>query len=136
MASIHEKLQEFVAWAKENPSLVKTVIGENGRRTMIMPAPRPEDDREPYKAQGPVPEGYTRAEIVRPNYDQNDPNGRKGSFWVHVKHPDKTNHVLERVFRGDIVDIPDAEFEKLYERMWVREPKGTWTKKETKQQAA
>jgi len=129
MPSLDEKLRTYLAeYMKTNPP----VIG-GGRRTIVMPAPRPEDDREPYKAQGPVPEGYTRAEVVRPNYDQNDPNGRKGSFWVHVKHPDKTNHVLERVFKGDIVDIPDAEFEKLIERNWVRQP---WTKKETKPQAA
>ena len=131
MASTDEKLRNYLAeYMKANPP----VIG-GGRRTIIMPEPRPEDKRPTYKAEGDVPDGYTRGEIVRPNYDPSDPNGRKGSVWVHVKHAEKTNHVLERVFRGDIVDIPDAEFVKLYERNWVRQP---WNPKENvkKPQAA
>ena len=112
-----EKVQEYLGeYLKNNPP----IIG-GGRRTVIMPEPRPEDERPPYAAEGEVPEGYSRAEITRPNYDQHDPNSRKGSFWVHVKHQGQ-NPVLERVFKGDIVDIPDAEFEKLMERNWVREP--------------
>ena len=129
MANWREKITEYLdEYMKTHPP----VIG-GGRRTIIMPEPRPEDERPQYKTEGQVLAGFTRAEVVRPNYDQSDPNGRKGSFWCHVKHQDKANPVLERVFRGDVIDIPDAEFEKLMERNWVREP---WTKKETKPQAA
>ena len=130
MANWREKVNEYLAdYMKTHPP----VIG-GGRRTVIMPEPRPEDDRMPYAAEGDVPEGYTRAEICRPNYDQNDPTSRKGSFWVHVKHQGQ-GPVLERVFKGDIVDIPDAEFAALYDRNWVREP---WkpSPAKTKQQAA
>ena len=132
MADVREKLNEYLKeYLKANPP----IIG-GGRRTIVMPEPRPEDVRDPYKATGDVPAGHTRAEVVRPNYDQTDPNGRKGSFWVHVMHPGKSNAVLERVFRGDVVDIPDNEYEMLMDRNWVREP---WTKKppeKTKLQAA
>lgn len=132
MANVREKLTEFMKeYIKNNPP----IIG-GGRRTIVMPEPRPEDVREPYRFEGAVPDGFTRAEVVRPNYDQTDPNGRKGSFWVNVRHPGKSSVTLERVFRGDVVDIPDDEFEKLMERNWVREP---WTKKSlasTKPQAA
>lgn len=135
MASWREQVQEYLdKWLEKNPP----VIG-GGRRTIIMPEPRPEDKRPRYRAEGEVPEGFTRAEVVRPNYDQNDPASRKGSFWVHCKHQDKSNPVNERVFNGDIVDIPDAEFEKLYAKNWVREPREPqqpWTKKDKKPQAA
>ena len=135
MASWREQVQEYLDnYMKTNPP----IIG-GGRRTIIMPEPRPEDKRPKYNATGDVPEGFVRAEIVRPNYDQNDPNSRKGSFWVNVRHQDNPNAVLERVFNGDIVDIPDAQFEKLYAKNWVREPREAqqpWIKKDKKPQAA
>ncbi len=107
------------------------IIG-GGRRTIVIPEPRPEDERPRYKTEGEVPEGYVRADISRPVGS----DGRLGSFWVHVKHQDKTNHVLERVFTGDIVDIPENEFVKLYERNWVREPWKPKASEKTKPQAA
>lgn len=132
MANVRELVkgfvEEFVAQNPHQPGM--------GRRKIFMPEPRPEDERPPYKADGEVPEGYTRAEIIKPNVDQNDPASRKGAFWTHVMHQGKTSHVLERVFSGDIVDIPDAEFEVLIKRNWVREPWKPKAPGATKQQAA
>ena len=63
---------------------------------------------------------------------------RLGSYWATVKHQDKANPVLERVFTGDVIDIPEADFAKLYEKQWAREPQKPWkpSLEKTKSQAA
>lgn len=129
MANVREYVQnalkEFVA---QNPP-----VPGGGRRTLIVPEPQPEDARERYKAEGEVPEGFMRAEICRPNRMEGEKLYRLGSFWATVKHHGKSP-VLERVFTGDVVDIPDDEFAKFYAKNWVRQP---WQPKEkTKPQAA
>lgn len=134
MASWKEQVQAYLdEYIKKNPP----VIG-GGRRTIIMPMPQPEDERPRYKTEGETPAGYVRGEICRPNHFNGDKVERLGSVWATVKHQDKPNPVLERVFTGDVIDIPEAEFAKLYEKNWVREPQKPWkpSLEKTKQQAA
>ena len=100
MASVHEKLKDYVeSWLQKNPP----VIG-GGRRTIIMPEPQPEDARDLYETKGDVKEGFVRAEIT------------------HRCWASKDGYTAIRLFKGDVVDLPDAEFAILYERNWAREP--------------
>lgn len=116
MANVREMVKKFVdEYVEKNPPTA------GGRRKIYMPAPRPEDEREPYITEGPVPEGYTRAEITKPMVDPNEPGAsRKGGVWVSCKHPDNANPRTERVFTGDIVDIPNDQYAILDKRNWVK----------------
>ena len=132
MANVQEKLKEYI------DDYLKTHPPVPGRRTIIMPQPQPEDERPRYKTEGEVPAGFVRAEVCRPNRMDGDRVERLGSYWATVKHQDKSSAFLERVFTGDVVDIPEAEFAKLYEKQWAREPQKPWKPnlEKTKPQAA
>ncbi len=96
-----------------------------GRRTILIPEPRPEDERPRYKTEGEVPDGYMRGEVSKPA----NAEGRLGGFWAHVKHQDVANPILERVFTGDVIDIPENEYEIVYKKNWIKTP---WKKTEPK----
>lgn len=113
MATWREKVQSYLEeYMAKNPP----IIG-GGRRTIIVPEPQPEDARPLFETEGPVKDGLVRAEITRRCWGSKD------------------GQTAIRLFKGDIVDIPEAEFAKLYERNWAREP---WkpSQEKTKQQAA
>lgn len=131
MANVREMVKQFVdEYVAQNPPT------QAGRRTIYMPAPRPEDEREAYLTEGPVPEGFTRVEIIKPMIDPNEPTAsRKGACWATCKHGENGPR-NERVFTGDIVDIPDKEYEVLFKRNWVKPCQTTKTPAATKQQAA
>ena len=100
MASLKEQVQTYLdEYVKKNPP-----VAGGGRRTIIMPEPQPEDARELFNTEGPVKEGFVRAEITQ-------------RCWAS-----KDGFTAIRLFKGDIVDLPDAEFAILYERNWAREP--------------
>lgn len=96
---VQSALEKIIAENKLPP-----IVGGGGRRTVIIPEPQPEDARPLFTTEGPVKEGCTRAEITK-------------RCWAS-----KDGQANIRLFKGDVVDIPDAEFAILYERNWAREP--------------
>ena len=68
--------------------------------------PKPEDRRPLFKATGEVKEGFIRAEIIK-------------RCWA-------SNNL--RLFKGDIVDISESDFELLNERNFAKQP---WIKPTT-----
>lgn len=99
MATWREKVQSYL-----EEYLAKHPQTGGGRRTILMPEPQPEDARDVFVTEGPVKDGLVRAEITRRCWGSKD------------------GQIAIRLFKGDIVDIPEAEFAKLYERNWAREP--------------
>ena len=105
---VQTELERIIAEGK-----LPHMIG-GGRRTIIIPEPQPEDERPLFNTEGEVKAGCVRAEITR-------------RCWAS-----KDGNVAIRVFKGDVIDIPEAEFATFYERNWAREP---WKKPEAKQPA-
>lgn len=62
--------------------------------------PKPEDARPLFEAKGEVKEGFIRAEIT-------------GRVWA-------SNNL--RLFKGDVVDLSEADFELLYKLEKARQP--------------
>jgi hypothetical protein len=73
-----------------------------------IPPPQPEDKRPLHKAEGEVPAGFVRAEVLR-------------RCWSSK----------ERLFKGDIVDLSEADFELMHKREQVRQQ---WIKPTAKKQ--
>lgn len=73
--------------------------------------PKPEDARPLFKAEGDVKEGYVRAEVI------GNHNGRCYA----------SNDL--RLFRGDVIDLTESDFEGLYAKNYVKQ---LWTKPSVK----
>lgn len=95
---VQKALEDVIAAGNLPP-----MIG-GGRRTVIIPEPQPEDERPLFKTEGPVKEGCVRAEMTK-------------RCWAS-----KDGFSAIRVFKGDVIDIPEAEFAIFYERNWAKEP--------------